>query len=307
MTNRLGACNMFAAVVCNKRNIVSDSHHQENTQSRFADSQVNLNGSAQANDTPTDAAQKRTPQQELLERLGTTLSPDMLVMALTHRSFAHEHEGAPDYERLEFLGDAVLEFVSTETLYRTHPDMKEGELAKMRAMAVSEQSLSQIAREKLQVGPYILLGRGEAESGGAEKNSILCDIVESLIGATFIEHGIDEARKVIHHLIDDELTKVATEGPALDWKTSLTIKAHSMGLEDPHYRMGVSGPEYAQVFTAHAVVGNNNEVLGVGTGSSKRKAQLAAAQAAWNELNEHSERHRATKHRNRKGTAASQQ
>ncbi|MDF7664347.1 ribonuclease III [Bifidobacterium sp. ESL0763] len=218
-------------------------------------------------------------------------------MALTHRSFSHEHEGAPNYERLEFLGDAVLEFVSTETLYRVHPDMNEGQLAKMRAMAVSEKALSQIAREKLQVGPYILLGRGEAESGGADKSSILCDIVEALIGATFIEHGIDEARRVVHRLVDDELKKVATEGPALDWKTSLTVKAHGMGLEDPRYRMAVSGPEYAQVFTARAVVGDDDEVLGVGTGSSKRKAQLAAASAAWHELDDHPGRHRAKKHR----------
>ncbi|MCO6558700.1 MAG: ribonuclease III [Bifidobacterium sp.] len=252
-----------------------------------------------------DTTEMPSPQQELLSRLGTTLSPDLLVQALTHRSFSHEHEGAPNYERLEFLGDAVLEFVSTETLYRVHPDMNEGQLAKMRAMAVSEKALSQIAREKLQVGPYILLGHGEAESGGAEKSSILCDIVESLIGATFVEHGIDEARKVVHHLVDDELKKVATEGPALDWKTSLTVKAHGMGLEDPRYRMAVSGPEYAQVFTARAVVGDDDEVLGVGTGSSKRKAQLAAAKVAWTELDTNPSKHPAKKH-HRQGDAKSQ-
>ena len=180
-----------------------------------------------------------TPEGEmtanvLLEALGTTIEPDLLVEALTHRSFSHEHEGAKNYERLEFLGDAVLELVSTETLYKVHPDMNEGQLAKMRAKAVSEESLSKIAREKLHVGPYILLGHGEAEQGGADKSSILCDIVESLIGATFIQHGIDEARRVVHHLVDDTLAEVATEGPALDWKTSLTVKAHEMGLPDPH-------------------------------------------------------------------------
>ena len=123
-----------------------------------------------------------TPEGEmtanvLLEALGTTIEPDLLVEALTHRSFSHEHEGAKNYERLEFLGDAVLELVSTETLYKVHPDMNEGQLAKMRAKAVSEESLSKIAREKLHVGPYILLGHGEAEQGGADKSSILCDIV----------------------------------------------------------------------------------------------------------------------------------
>ena len=147
-----------------------------------------------SNETP----QQPTPANELLEALGTTLSPDLLVQALTHRSFSHEHPGVANYERLEFLGDAVLELVSTETLFTIHPDMTEGQLAKMRAKAVSEDALSAIAKTKLKVGPYILLGHGEAEQGGAEKNSILCDIVESLIGATFLEHGIDEARKVIH-------------------------------------------------------------------------------------------------------------
>lgn len=232
-----------------------------------------------------------TPEGEmtanvLLEALGTTIEPDLLVEALTHRSFSHEHEGAKNYERLEFLGDAVLELVSTETLYKVHPDMNEGQLAKMRAKAVSEESLSKIAREKLHVGPYILLGHGEAEQGGADKSSILCDIVESLIGATFIQHGIDEARRVVHHLVDDTLAEVATEGPALDWKTSLTVKAHTMGLPDPYYRTSVAGPEYALEFTARAILGDGGEVIGVGTGSSKRKAQLAAAEAGWKALDE---------------------
>nr|WP_308581838.1 ribonuclease III [uncultured Gardnerella sp.] len=226
------------------------------------------------------------PTQELLDALGTTISPDLLVEALTHRSFSHEHPGTRNYERLEFLGDAVLELVSTETLFSAHPDMTEGQLAKMRAKAVSEWALSAVAREKLHVGPYILLGRGEMEQGGNNKDSILCDIVEALIGATFVEHGIDEARAVVHRLIDDTLAEVLTEGPALDWKTSLTVKAHDMGLEDPEYRMAVSGPEYAPVFEARAVLAHKDgdEVLGVGSGSSKRKAQLAAAEVAWHAL-----------------------
>lgn len=237
-----------------------------------------------------------TPEGEmtanvLLEALGTTIEPDLLVEALTHRSFSHEHEGAKNYERLEFLGDAVLELVSTETLYKVHPDMNEGQLAKMRAKAVSEESLSKIAREKLHVGPYILLGHGEAEQGGADKSSILCDIVESLIGATFIQHGIDEARRVVHHLVDDTLAEVATEGPALDWKTSLTVKAHEMGLPDPHYQTSVAGPEYALEFTARAILGDGGEVIGVGTGAANARRswrprkwagrRLTVARAKW--------------------------
>ena len=217
-----------------------------------------------------------SPSSELLAALGTTLQPDLLVEALTHRSFSHEHPGVKN--------DAVLELVTTETLFSRHPDMTEGQLAKIRAKAVSEEELSAIARDKLHVSPYILLGHGEREQGGAEKSSILCDIVESLIGATFVEHGIDEARKVVHHLIDDTLAEVASEGPALDWKTSLTVKAHQMGLGEPRYQMSVAGPEYAPVFTARAMLGDSIEIIGTGTGTSKRKAQLAAAEEGWKKL-----------------------
>ena len=171
------------------------------------------------------------PREELFSALGVTISPDLLIQALTHRSFSHEHPGTSNYERLEFLGDAVLELVSTETLFTLHPDMTEGQLAKMRAKAVSEEALSAIARDKLHVG-YRSSCSGTARRSPAvpRKSSILCDIVESLIGATFLEHGIEGARKVVHRLIDDTLAEVATEGPALDWKTSLTVKAHELGL-----------------------------------------------------------------------------
>lgn len=250
------------------------SHHHGTRSGEFATPQR----------TDTASAPLPVPSGALLEALGTTITPDLLVEALTHRSFAHEHPGTPNYERLEFLGDAVLELVVTETLFAAHPDMTEGQLAKMRAKAVSEESLSAIARNKLHAGPYILLGRGESDDGGADKSSILCDIVEALIGATFVEHGIETAREVVHRLIDDTLREVATEGPALDWKTSLVVKAHELGLEEPRYRMEVSGPEYAQVFTARAILGDAGTVIGTGTGSSKRKAQLAAAEAAWHAL-----------------------
>lgn len=268
---------------------MAKNNNQDSSQAQPTGQNSSAGQTSQADANKGRIGTSITPEGEmtanvLLEALGTTIEPDLLVEALTHRSFSHEHEGTKNYERLEFLGDAVLELVSTETLYKVHPDMNEGQLAKMRAKAVSEESLSKIAREKLHVGPYILLGHGEAEQGGADKSSILCDIVESLIGATFIQHGIDEARRVVHHLVDDTLAEVATEGPALDWKTSLTVKAHEMGLPDPHYQTSVAGPEYALEFTARAILGDGGEVIGVGTGSSKRKAQLAAAEMGWKAL-----------------------
>lgn len=226
--------------------------------------------------------------QELFEHLGNTIEPDLLVRALTHRSFAHEHGNLPHNERLEFLGDAVLELVVTETLFKQHPDYTEGQMAKMRAKAVSEESLSAIARDPLHLGQYILLGNGERDSGGADKDSILCDTVESLIGAVFIEHGIDAARVTVHKLIDSTLDTVLHAGPALDWKTSLTVKSHGLELGDPRYRTETGGPEYAQEFTAHAILvdqdGNDLFEVGVASGSSKRKAQMAAAEIAWHAL-----------------------
>lgn len=220
---------------------------------------------------------------ELLAALGTTLEPDLLVHALTHRSFAHENPGLPNNERLEFLGDAVLELVVTETIYKEHPDFSEGRLAKMRAKAVSEDSLSAIARTKLNLGPYILLGNGESDQGGADKNSILCDTVEALLGATFVAHGIDEARTVVHRIIDDTLAEVATEGPALDWKTSLTVLSHELNIAEPTYRMEVGGPESKPVFIAHVMLSDGSEVASA-QGPSKRKAQLAAAEVAYTRL-----------------------
>ncbi|MFC0265938.1 ribonuclease III [Alloscardovia macacae] len=230
----------------------------------------------------------------LFEKLGSELTPEHLVEALTHRSFTHEHSGAPSYERLEFLGDAVLELVVTETLYANHPHFSEGQMAKIRAKAVSEECLAPIARDYLHVGPMILLGHGEYDDGGNNKDSILCDIFESLVGAVFIEHGIEAARATVHRLIDETLEKVTHEGPALDWKTSLAKIAHELGINELTYRMEVGGPDYAQVFTAYAQLEPNaaSEALGVdatqplgsGQSSTKRKAQLLAAEVAWNTL-----------------------
>ncbi|PJM75723.1 ribonuclease III [Bifidobacterium simiarum] len=241
-----------------------------------------------------------TAPADLIEALGAPISPDLLIHSLTHRSFSHEHEGMPNYERLEFLGDAVLELVTTETLFTRHPDFSEGQMAKMRAKAVSEESLSAIARSKLNLGQYVLLGHGEAESGGADKDSILCDLVESLIGAVFVEHGIDTARKVVHRLIDETLAQVTQAGPALDWKTSLTVKAHELHMPEPRYQMEVSGPEYRLEFTAHVMAvlhkGEEETEIASATGTSKRKAQLAAAEKAWHVLD--SRRHTThTKHK----------
>lgn len=134
--------------------------------------------------------------EELLKRLGVIIDPETLRLALTHRSYAYEHGGIPTNERLEFLGDSVLGYAVTDHLYKNYPDLPEGDLAKRRSAVVSTRALAGIARS-LGVGEFILLGQGEILTNGKDKSSILADTMESLIGATFLNHGIEVARQMV--------------------------------------------------------------------------------------------------------------
>ncbi|KRC37906.1 ribonuclease III [Oerskovia sp. Root22] len=214
----------------------------------------------------------------LLERLGIHLDPELLVLALTHRSFAHEHGGIPTNERLEFLGDTVLGLVVTEALYRRHPDLPEGELAKMRAATVSQKSLAAIARD-LGLGGYILLGKGEIRTRGNDKDSILSDTVEALIGATYLSHGLEVARDLVHRLVDPTLAVAADLGAGLDWKTSLQESAAARNLGAPAYASTGDGPDHARTFTSE--VSLDGVVYGTGHGSAKKYAEQEAAEMAY--------------------------
>ncbi len=138
----------------------------------------------------------------LLKALGVELPDELLTMALTHRSYSYENGGLPTNERLEFLGDAVLGLTITEELYHRHPDRSEGDLAKLRASIVNTQALADVGRALSDdgLGAHLLLGKGEENSGGADKSSILADGVESLLGAIYLEHGLSVAREVILRL-----------------------------------------------------------------------------------------------------------
>ncbi|TRW45836.1 ribonuclease III [Georgenia yuyongxinii] len=217
----------------------------------------------------------------LLDQLGTTIDPDLLVLALTHRSFAHEAGGIPTNERLEFLGDSVLGIVVTEFLYRNHPGVPEGDLARMRAATVSQRALAQVARE-LGLGGFILLGRGELVTGGREKDSILSDTVEALIGATYLCHGLEPTRVVVEQLVGHLLTQAQRLGAGLDWKTSLQEIAAERGLGSPAYVVSGTGPDHARTFTA--VVELGGEEAGSGVGSSKKLAEQNAAEDAYARL-----------------------
>jgi len=162
-------------------------------------------------------------QDDLTAALGVTVDAELLERALTHRSYAYEHGGLPHNERLEFLGDSVLGVVITETLYRAHPDLSEGKLAKLRASVVNMRALADIARTvgPAGLGAYVRLGRGEEATGGRDKSSILADTLESVLGAVFLEHGLEGAARVVHTLFDELMDDAANLGVGLDWKTTL--------------------------------------------------------------------------------------
>jgi ribonuclease III len=226
------------------------------------------------------------PAAELAEALAVSLDPELLERALTHRSYAYEHGGLPTNERLEFLGDAVLGLVVTAALYRNHPDLPEGQLAKLRASVVNMRALAEVARKlgPAGLGAYLRLGKGEETTGGRDKDSILADTTEALLGAIYLAHGLDAAGEVIHRLFDGMMADAALRGAGLDWKTSLQELTANQDLGVPEYRVTEDGPDHAKTFTARAVVAD--EWFGAGTGRSKKEAEQRAAELAWRRLSE---------------------
>ncbi|WP_029089957.1 ribonuclease III [Brevibacterium album] len=214
---------------------------------------------------------------DLNERLGVSIDPETLRLALTHRSYAFEHGGVPTNERLEFLGDSVLQLVSTESLYFDNPNLPEGRLAKMRAAVVNTRALASVAR-RYDVGPEILLGKGESLTGGHDKDSILADTVEALIGACYVSCGREEAFALVHRFIDSMLSDAVELGAGMDYKTTLQEAASDLCLGAVAYRITGEGPDHARVFTAIAVTGERE--WAAGTGTSKKAAEAAAAEAA---------------------------
>jgi ribonuclease-3 len=226
----------------------------------------------------SEATVIRLPAGELLSELGMSVDPELLDRALTHRSYAYEQGGLPTNERLEFLGDSVLGLVVTEHLFVTYPDLSEGQLAKLRAAVVNSRALADIAR-KLDLGAVIHLGRGEESTGGRDKSSILADTMEAVIGAVFLQHGVDAARGFVHHLFDPLMAEVATRGAGLDWKTSLQEIASMTGLGVPVYDVIESGPDHAKTF--QATVSVDDQSYGPGAGRNKKEAEQNAAAIAF--------------------------
>ncbi|MFD3743242.1 ribonuclease III [Nocardia sp. NPDC058633] len=225
----------------------------------------------------------------LLTALGVDVRPELLRLALTHRSYAYENGGLPTNERLEFLGDSVLGLSITERLYTEHPEKSEGELAKLRASVVNMHALAEVARGLGDggLGQYLLLGKGEELTGGRDKPSILADGMESLLGAVHLEHGIETARGVVLRLFAELLERGPRMGAGLDWKTSLQELTAERGLGVPAYEITSTGPDHNKEFTATTVIAGRP--YGTGIGRSKKEAEQQAAGTAYKALTDESD------------------
>lgn len=220
----------------------------------------------------------RPPYTVLEAGLGTAVDEALLEQALTHRSYAYESGGLPTNERLEFLGDSVLGLIVTDALYRRHPDLPEGQLAKLRASVVNTRALADVARG-LNLGRWVLLGKGERVTGGSDKNSILADTMEAVLGAVYLDRGMDAAGTLVRTLFDPLMVAASREGAALDWKTALQERSAARGLGAPDYRIAESGPDHAKRFVAE--VHFDGHSYGSGDGHSKKHAEQVAAQHAY--------------------------
>jgi ribonuclease-3 len=218
---------------------------------------------------------------ELCALLEVDISTELLSRALTHRSYAYENGNLPTNERLEFLGDAVLGLVVTDTLFRNHPELPEGQLAKLRAAVVNMRALADVGRD-LRLGGFVRLGRGEETTGGRDKSSILADTLEAVLGAVYMDRGLVQAARLVHRLFDPLIDEAATMGAGLDWKTSLQELTATAALGVPDYAVTESGPDHQKVFKAVARVAG--EPYGEGEGRSKKEAEQQAAANAWRRL-----------------------
>jgi ribonuclease-3 len=215
---------------------------------------------------------------ELLSAIQVPLGSELLERALMHRSFAYENGGLPTNERLEFLGDSVLGLIVTDTLFRQYPDLPEGQLAKLRAAVVNMRALAGVARG-LKLGEYVRLGKGEEGTGGRDKSSILADTLEAVIGAVYLDQGLDVADGLVHRLFDPVIARSARLGAGLDWKTSLQELTAAEVLGVPEYHVDESGPDHQKSFRATVRIGS--QTYGEGEGRSKKEAEQQAAEAAW--------------------------
>lgn len=216
--------------------------------------------------------------KELQEKTGYQFKDEgLLKQAITHSSFANEQKinKLNNYERLEFLGDAVLELVSSEFLYKENPEMPEGQLTRLRASMVCEPALAYCARD-IDLGSYILLGRGEEATGGRKRDSITSDVMEAVIGAIFLDGGMEEAKKFIYRFV---LSDLENKILFMDSKTLLQEEIQKNNTAQLHYELvGETGPDHDKEFRVKAYL--DGEEIGTGVGRTKKAAEQQAAYEA---------------------------
>jgi ribonuclease-3 len=229
--------------------------------------------------TPVEA-----PAEALDRALGVSFRDASLrEMALTHRSFAFENNLTRTNERLEFLGDSVLGVIVTDMAYRSYPEMPEGSLAKLRAAIVNMIALADVARS-LDLGGMVFLGKGEEQSGGRDKSSILADALEAVFGAVYLDRGMDVTTELVERLFRPRMEAyVRDEGPR-DYKTLLQELASQELRSMPDYRLEDRGPDHQKEFTATVYL--DGEAMGRGIGRSKKEAEQQAAREAHRRLSE---------------------
>ena len=209
----------------------------------------------------------------LIERLGVSISQDLLTQALTHRSHSYENGNQPNNERLEFLGDSVLGFVVTAELFKRFGELQEGELSSLKNSVVSAKALAEVAAG-IDIGSFLLLGKVEEKTGGRDKGNLLADAFEAILGATYVEHGLTRASELVERfifpLLDNHIDLLLNSEP----KTKLQEMAQERGLSAPAYETTHTGPDHDRIFSATVTVG---EVVAAGEARSRKGAESEAA------------------------------
>ena len=228
------------------------------------------------------------PLTDIQQRIGYTFNdPELLTRALTHKSYANENKVLTHNERMEFLGDAVLNLIVSEFLMKTCPDSTEGDLSRLRAAVVSEPALAQIARE-IGLGSHLLLGRGEEQTGGRNKASLLADCLEALIASIYLDAGKDAAQNFVLRFFEEVIKRTCTSGSTLDYKTVLQELCQERLKRLPEYRVSSeTGPDHQKQF--EVAVSINGQESGRGTGKSKKEAEQRAAKEALEKLSTRSQ------------------
>jgi ribonuclease III len=217
---------------------------------------------------------------ELLERLGADIAPELLELALTHSSFAYEN-GGEDNERLEFVGDSILGYLVAVHVFQTQSALKEGEMTKLKNAVVSAQALA-TAANRIKLGSFLRLGKGEEQTGGRQKINLLADAFEAVLGAAYLSSGIDAASSIVQRHIIPLLENPDSIRESADPKTSLLERLAKLGMDPARYEITGEGPDHERTYSA--ICWSGSKQLANGTGTSKRGAETSAAISALRNL-----------------------